>query len=272
MLFRIYATLIVACVALFGVNLSSIVSTQESDNIKLVMNFDKTFDGTIEQNQTTKGLLLTISNLNVEQRKDFTFENSFIQKAVLAKIAQNQAVLFIETTNPINTNIVKTTDGQKITVVATQKAVPRADIEAVEPMKDNTWDILGWRYAVVIVFMIVLIVILLIVKKKMLGNPQGTISNMLSKVQSDELKIVTQRFIDNTNKLVLLEYEDAKYLILVGNSSMVIDKFYDNVSDITDTDFQKALAFTQVTNNEKQSVKAKMSDFEEYRLRAEGEF
>ena len=70
----------------------------------------------------------------------------------------------------------------------------------------------------------------------------------------------------------MLEYEDAKYLILVGSSSMVIDKFYDNVSDITDTDFQKALAFTQVAHNEKQSVKAKMSDFDEYRLRAEGEF
>jgi hypothetical protein len=205
------------------------------------------------------------------QRKDFSFENSFIQKAVLAKIAPNQAVLFIETTNPINTNIVKTTDGQKITVVATQKAMPKADSEAVEPMKDGTWDILGWRYAVVIVFMIVMIVILLIIKKKTLGNPQ-TISNMLSKAQSDELKIVTQRFIDNSNKLVLLEYEDAKYLILVGSSSMVIDKFYDNVSDITDADFQKALAFTQVTHNEKQSAKAKMSDFDEYRLRAEGEF
>jgi len=54
---------------------------------------------------------------------------------------------------------------------------------------------------------------------------------------------------------------------------MVIDKFYDNVSDITDADFQKALAFTQVTNNNaKPREDQRLTDFDEYKMRAEGEF
>jgi len=271
MIFRIAVFILTSSLYLFAVNLSSVTSTQEADTIKFVLNFDGSFNGSTEQNRTEKGLLLTFSGLNVEQRKDFSFDGSFVQKAVLAKIGQDQAVLYLETANQLNTEVVKTADGQKLTLVVTQKPMLNAQ-QQVEPIKDSSLDMLGWRYVVVIIFMVILILILFVVKKKVQNGANRTISSMLSKGE-DDINIVSQRFIDNANRLMLIEYDNAKYLILVGASSMVIDKFYDNVSDITDADFQKALAFTQVTNNNaKPREDQRLTDFDEYKMRAEGEF
>lgn len=273
MLPRFIVLVFIFCSALFGVNLTSIVSTQEPDNIKFVLNFDASFDGHIEQNKTAQGVLFSVSNLSIVERKDFLFENSFVQKAVLAQLKPMEAVLFVEASNELNYNIVKTSDGMKITIVVTPRPAPLATSDTKElASKDSVEDMFGWRYAVVIVFMVFLITILFIVKKKMQNGSTSAISSLLAKNSDDRLKIVSQRFIDNSNKLVLLEYEDAKYLILVGSSSLVIDKFYDNVNDITDADLQKALSFTHVSNNNKQQEKHHLSDFDDYRLKAEGEY
>ncbi len=273
MILRSIALLLVLSMALFAVGLSSITSSEEKDNIKLELNFDKSFEGNIDKNVTSQGVLLTFHGLNVEQRKDLTFQSAFAQKAVLATISTDNSVLFIEAIGPVNINTIKTPDGLKATVVVTPAPVPVA--QNVQPMSDSSvGEILGWRYVVVICFMVALIVVLFIVKKKMQKGAPSAISGLLAKTNKDDIKIVSQKYIDNSNKIMLLEYDDAKYLILVGSSSMVIDKFYDNVSDISDSDLQKALAFTQLANGQKQKEKDKepFSDFDEYKMRAEGDY
>jgi hypothetical protein len=259
-----------SCLA-FAVNLRGIATTEETDSVKFVLQFDNPYEGKIEQNVTDKGVVLTFQGLNIEARKDWSFDKSFIKKAFMLSVAPNLSVLFIETTTPVVINSDTNSNNLKTTIsVVPKPAAENQAADAVEP--PSNFDILGWRYAVVIIFMIVLIVILIIVKKKMHNGAPIAISGILAKTGNDDIKVISQRYIDNANKLMLIEYEDAKYLILVGSSSMVIDKFYENVSDITDSDLQKALAFTQVANSAKQKEREALSDFEEYKMRAEGDF
>lgn len=270
MFFRLFSTILFFCVSVFAVSLSEITTTEEPDSVKFVLQFDKSFDGKMDQNITDKGVVLTFHGLNVEARKDWIFNNSLVSKAVMASIAPGMSVLYMETLSPVGINSVKTPDGLKTTIVAVPKpAEPKSD--EVAPIADST-DMFGWRYAVVIIFMVVLLIILIVVKKRMHSRAPMAISSMLASVGNDDIKVVSQRYIDNANKLMLIEYEDAKYLILVGSSSMVIDKFYENVSDISDSDLQKALAFTQVSNSAKQKEREFVSDFDDYKMRAEGDF
>jgi len=265
------------CASIFGANLTSITSSQENEQVVLVMTFDKPFGGVIEQNTTAKGMLLTISELNVEQRKDIAFENSFLIKAVLAKIAPKTAVLYLETNSTLNINAVKSADALKMTVNITKYVAP---IVQSEPVKAAIHDggegvpELGWRYIAATLFMLALLIVLLVVKRKFQNGAPKTIGDLLAKSGAGgDIKIISQKFIDNTNRVMLIEYADVKYLLLVGASSMVIDKFYDNVSDITDTDFQKALAYAQVTSVQAQPQQQPKpyNDFDEYRKKAEGE-
>jgi hypothetical protein len=278
---RILALLSLFCISFFAANLTSITSTQENDQVILMMTFDKPFDGVIDQNNTAKGLLLTMSELNVEQRKDIAFENSFLTKAVLAKIAPKTAVLYLETANTLNINASKSADAQKMTITISKQIAPAAPQEASagapktalqETAGEGVPD-LSWRYITATLFMLALLVGLMIVKKKFQNSGPKTISDLLSKGgASNDIKIISQKFIDNTNRVMLIEYADVKYLLLVGSSSMVIDKFYDNVSDITDTDFQKALAYAQVASAQSQPHQPKtFNDFDDYRKKAEGE-
>jgi hypothetical protein len=274
---RVFALLSLFCISFFAASLTSITSTQENEQVVLVMAFDKPFDGVIDQNSTAKGILLTMSELNVDQRKDIAFENSFLTKAVLAKIAPKTAVLYLETTNTLNINAVKSPDAQKMTITISKQIAPVAPQEPVKTALQETAGKgvpdLSWRYITATLFMLALLVGLMIVKKKFQNGGPKAISDLLAKGgTSNDIKILSQKFIDNTNRVMLIEYADVKYLLLVGASSMVIDKFYDNVSDITDTDFQKALAYAQVASAQSQPAQPKTyNDFDDYRKKAEGE-
>lgn len=124
------------------------------------------------------------------------------------------------------------------------------------------------KYIIVISILFILLVILLIVKRLMLKKQEAAMElpftiteskkfssnrkantnpkkskpfsindneNLDIKHNSKGVEIIYEKNLDTLNKVALLSYENRKYLILFGNSNVLLDKFgEDNISDEED--------------------------------------
>lgn len=97
-------------------------------------------------------------------------------------------------------------------------------------MTQGMSDMIDYRYYSVLGVLALLLVVLLVIKAK-LKNKQKTIktkreNGWFEKVKSDEgVEIIYEKPLDDTNKVVLFQHLDRRYLVLTGTSNVLLDKF-----------------------------------------------
>ena len=97
-------------------------------------------------------------------------------------------------------------------------------------MTQGMSDMIDYRYYSVLGVLALLLVVLLFVKAK-LKNKQKTIktkreNGWFQKVKSDDgVEIIYEKPLDDTNKVVLFQHLDRRYLVLTGTSNVLLDKF-----------------------------------------------
>ena len=97
-------------------------------------------------------------------------------------------------------------------------------------MTQGMSDMIDYRYYSVLGVLALLLVVLLFVKAK-LKNKQKTIktkreNGWFQKVKSDDgVEIIYEKPLDDTNKVVLFQHLDRRYLVLTGASNVLLDKF-----------------------------------------------
>lgn len=97
-------------------------------------------------------------------------------------------------------------------------------------MTQGMSDMIDYRYYAVLGVLALLLVVLLFVKAK-LKNKQTMRktkreNNWFEKVKSDEgVEVIYEKSLDDTNKVVLFQHLDRRYLVLTGTSNVLFDKF-----------------------------------------------
>jgi hypothetical protein len=105
----------------------------------------------------------------------------------------------------------------------------------------------GMRYYIVVSLLIIGIIIMLILKKKTQNTPlrtqkkdswlfkpnnntpaTDTIQPAQQELNNNTVSILFQKQINETNSVVMLNFMNESYLVLMGNSNILLDKFHDN--------------------------------------------
>ena len=290
--------LIAFAVTSFASNLLSISVNEGHDNVELNMNFDKPFNGTMEQNSTATVTALTINGISIDSKKDIALsQNPLIKRVIMTKAGDKAVNLVFETKQEITLEATKNNDGYKLQLKAIIKPgvakegnkteANATDVTKPEAVGDlNTQDDSGlsWRYFAMIGFLLVMIAIMLYVKKRFgikaakrapapSGGGVGGLfsSSKQAKAVEDipELTIISQNYLDQTNRLLLIEFNKIRYLLLVGNSNAVVDRYYPQGVDSKSEDFKSIIADNEHKLNEFLKPK-ELSNLDEYRAKAEG--
>lgn len=280
---------------LFGANIISSNISEKNESVEMKLSLDAPFDGYIEQNAAGANVVLKISNVTIPSSKDDTLSNnSIISRIVSAKDGANGAVIALTTKKDISLEAIKEDGGKIMTLKFLSKSAeanlskaPFEPLKTTAPSAKSDEDSLGWRFAVMVFFLLFLIAVTLYIKKKALlqGGSLG-FKNPLSKpekaaanaMDKDELYVLTQSSLDPSNKLMLVECNEIKYLLLVGSTNLVIDRYCDKNANVQDEEFKKALAenerkLTEFLKPPKAPPPSPqpLSNFEEYRIKAEGD-
>ncbi len=260
-----------------------------SDRVDLMLSFDSPYDGQIYQEKQNNTIILKLSDLNY---------NKIVKKDIDSKILQNMMIIpnkdFLKIVIKSKTStaviVSKTTDGfgLRIRVKNIKNQNKKNNFAPHKSLNNKNSNLpyqnensLDMRYIMVVVILFILLVLMFWIRKKMpLKNSSFAKNSWLfkaSNINNQDIKILHKKQIDANNSVLLLEFENIKYLVMSGGSNLLLDTFGGKELQ-NKGEFEKAFEdnrkklddYLKIQDNKLQNYKEKASndfqkDFEFYK-------
>ncbi len=252
----------------FSIYASKILSYNiydRTDRVDVMITFDTPYDGIIRQSKSNSKIIIKLEDSIIESSKRKNLSSQYISSLSITPMS---GYTQIEASIPESTifRASKTSDSYGLRLRFSQ-AVAKKQTTQPNPLTSNnpttelptkkTSD-MSQSYYIVVAILIIGIGILLFLKKKISLTPTQIKDNNKSswlfkettdpdtntkevQPQSNEnVSIRFQKSLNEQNSVVMLDFAQQSYLVLMGNSNILLDKFTDN-KPITQDDFESIL-------------------------------
>ncbi|MBU1216152.1 hypothetical protein KJ870_05935 [bacterium] len=245
-----------------------------TDRADVMITFDTPYDGVIKQSLSNSNIIIKLYGATVESPKvkklasQYLYSISITQMSdyvqIVASIASSVKLIASKTSDAYGLRLRFTTSLQD-----TQTNAPNIDVEEnpLSQLPTKKDDALSDNYYIVIIILVVGILILFFIKQRMTNTtkqkpqsswlfnannhdeevstiqPITTPKNDVNPNNSNMSKDVSIRFqksIDSNNSVVMLDFADQSYLVLMGKGNILLDKFTDN-KPVNQDDFESIL-------------------------------
>ena len=238
-----------------SLNASKILSYNiydRSDRVDVMITFDTPYNGVIKQSITNSKITIKLQDASIESSKSKRVSSRYLHSLTITPMAgYTQIVASLPSSVKLKAS--KTSDAyglrlrfsNKSSLKRRDKALATSNsLSALPTKKDGS----GMRnnYIIVSIILIIGILILLYIKKKATNvtkqnswlfeqnnTPQEEKNTKQNLTKSDlnnssDVSIRFQKNINNENSVVMLDFMDQNYLVLMGKNNILLDKFVEN--------------------------------------------
>ena len=217
---------------LFSAKLTEYKVYQNPDRIDLMLSFDTPWSGKITKTMKENQTMLLLEGVTFSQKKvSKKIENGLIDAVEITPLPDKTAIV-LKSETPFTVNASKTIDnlGLRIRITpyfsADEALIP---LHPIPQSDEQTVQDKSFSFAFIKIMLVLglLIVLLWFLKKWM--QRQGQKSWLFGAQSSGDsgIQILQQKPIDMRNRVMLIGYEERKYLVLVGENMLLLDKFED---------------------------------------------
>lgn len=228
---------------------------ERSDRVDIMLSFDSPYEGKITQKRGENITILTLNDLTYDSLIEKNINSDILQALsiepikdsmkVVLKSEQNIAVIASKTIDGFGLRI-RTKPITKAQKISPSETNPEAQNTTTSIATKPSEDIVDGRYLSVIALLTIMLLFMFWLKKRV-ANKTTQLKNSKSwlfkedtkNLTNKEVNVLHKKQIDNTNSVVLLEFEGKKYLVMTGSSNLLLEKFsQDDIKD--NSDFEKA--------------------------------
>ncbi len=231
---------------LFGASLLNQNVYERENRVDLMLSFDAPFEGTIKKSLSKENRIdIKLTGVQVTKTFKKALRNDLVESIAITGVGNGVALVKITPANgPLTVEASRTVDGFGLRLRILPKTIHTpmrsGTEETIVPQKEeraasglNTLkssdNLPGWRYWAVLGIMLFLLLLLWIVKRKKLQGLDG-MSWLMPKAAGTKpypagAVVRYQKAIDAQNRVVLLEWGKKQYLMVVGNSNLLLDTF-----------------------------------------------
>ncbi len=263
----------------FSANLLTHNIYERSDRVDIMLSFDSPYEGEISQRRGKNITTLTLSDLTYDKLIEKNINSNILQAITIEPNKDNLNVI-LKSKNSIAVIASKTVDGFGLRIrtkpITKNQAKTSSKTVTKTPLNIKpTEDLIDGRYLSVILLLSIMILFMLWLKKRVVKK-SDTLKSKNSwlfksnntNLPSGEVNILHQKQIDNSNSVVLLEFENRKYLVMTGNSNVLLEKF--SKTDIKDdSDFEKAFEDNRKKLDEYLKIQKQEEEQNDYRSKLE---
>lgn len=213
-----------------------------TDRIDLMLTFDTPYEDVIRQQRTQHSIIVKLDNASIDVPKTKELQSPFLNKMTITPIgSQTQIVARVPSNVVMEASRTSDAYGLRLrflkqslsenpseTSQASQNA-PAASLSNL-PVK-NSNDLDSSYYTVIIILIIGIIILLWLKQSLNKTKKMPSTSSLFSpkgKSSADEATIRFKKALDQHNSVMMLDYADESYLVITGNTNVVLDKFHDN--------------------------------------------
>ncbi|MCW8839159.1 MAG: hypothetical protein OQK11_10700 [Thiovulaceae bacterium] len=218
-----------------------------TDRADIMITFDVPYEGTIKKIRTNSKIIIKLQDASIESAKLKQISSEYIKTLAITPLA-NYVQLVASVSDNITLTASKTADAYGLRLrfqkeISANKQTTSQVTSVKSPISHlptKKTDDITQSYYIVIAILIVGIIILFIVKKKV--TPRNTMHNQtksnnlqktdipLEKISdhgNSEVSIRFQKNIDENNSVVMLDFMDQSYLVMMGSNNVLLDRFRD---------------------------------------------
>jgi len=235
-----------------------------TDRVDVMITFDTPYDGEIRQSKSNKKIIIKLEDTTIESAKRKQLSSRYITSlSITPMVNYTQIVAYIPGSATLRAS--KTSDGYGLRLrfsnSVTTKTTSTSTQQTADPFSSlPTKKTLGisTNYYIVMSILFFIVIVLFIIKKKIpSANNKPNNSKWLFKDnnksalntanetnetnnKSNNVTIRFQKSLDEENSVVMLDFGKQSYLVLMGKSNILLDKFTDN-KPISQSDFETIL-------------------------------
>ena len=291
-----YLLIFLIPISLFGSKILSYNIYNRTDRVDVMITFDTPYDGVIKEKTVKSKMIIKLEKASIESSKIKKISSTFIQSLVITPMhGYTQLVASVPSSTKLLVS--KTSDSYGLRLRFVKRQITKSSNNEIS--NSNSLSLLPTKkgedistsYYIVIALMLVGIIILFVLKRKIESKTkekptnswlfkdnkeQGTKANTTKEEdKNNNISIRFQKTLDDKNSVVMLDFAEQSYLVIIGNSNILLDKFTDNKPS-TQEDFESILQnrhqelddFLRVENNTIKNTNDEMESLQTYKERA----
>jgi len=236
-------------ILVFGSKILSYNVYERSQHVDIMITFDTPYDGKLSQVKKNTKIILRLQNASIESPKIKTLKTSFLHKMTITPINSHTEII-LETAQDTKMTASKTSDAYGLRLrflketVAVNKTQETPITSSTSSLPTKSTTKFNNSYYIVIAILIVGIFIMFWLKNK-ISNPSVKSKQpwlFKSSAKKEGISVRFQKPLDTKNRVAMLDFEGQSYLVLLGNTNVLLDKFVDGVSVNTQNEFDKVLS------------------------------
>lgn len=202
---------------LFSANLINVNFFEGKNKLDILFSLDNKFNGQVKKVNNSSFIITNIKADKIIQKK---VNKGFINSIIISPV--NDGVkIDILANEKFKTSVALTPDefGVRFRI---EKIVPLNSNQTKPELQfsNNQQKLDLFSYIIGMVILLLLALFLWFLKRRAIN---------LSIVK-ENMKVLIQKPIDTKNKVVLFEYQKRKYLMLIGNTNVLLDVFVDDIA------------------------------------------
>ncbi len=222
-----------------------------TDRVDVMITFDTPYEGVIKQSVSKSKIIIKLQDAKIESSKLKQLSSKYLNSLSITPMSgYTQIVASIPSSTILKAS--KTSDAYGLRLRFTDRATTNKT-QTVQKTSNNSLLSLATKkdgnisqsYYIVIAILIIGIVILFYLRKKVIPKQSSTKANawlfkdaskgasvpetpVTPPLNAQNVSIRFQKPIDNENSVVMLDFGEQSYLVLMGKSNILLDKFNDN--------------------------------------------
>jgi len=250
-----YLLLFLLPFSLYAAKILSYNIYDRTDRADVMITFDTPFSGKISQSITDSKIIIKLDGTSIESPKvkkvnsKFLYSLSIIpmskQTQVIASVPSNVRLMASKTSDGYGLRLRFKAQAQSQQNDSVQRIINSASQNPLAALPTKKDEGISQSYYIVVGFLLIATIVLFYLKRKIQQNPKpAKQTNWLFKSNEDqvptstkadslapngnEVSIRFQKSIDNENSVLMLDFGVQSYLVLMGKSNILLDKFTDN--------------------------------------------
>lgn len=267
---------------LFGSKILSYNIYERSNRVDIMLTFDTPYEGRLSQIRQDDKIVLKLQDASIEAPKIKNINTSYLHKMTITPINAHTEII-LETASSVAMSVSKTSDAYGLRLRFNKEAAagkneskqtdPAAGTASLPTKQANDFND---SYYVVIAILLIGILIMLWLKKKMGVTPTKGKTPWLFKgaAKKEGISVRFQKPLDPKNRVVMIDYEGQSYLVVIGSSNVLLDKYKGNKPVTSQSEFDKLLNEnrTELDSYLRLDNAAEVEPLESYKEKASGKF
>jgi hypothetical protein len=249
--------------SLFASKILSYNIYDRTDRVDVMITFDTPYTGKIKQSITNSSITIKLEDASIESAKLKKLSSKYIKSLSLTPMAQYTKIVALVPKGVV-LKASKTSDAYglrlRFTTNTTTSKNSTSKQNTANPLSNlptKKGDDMSQSYFIVIFILIVGLAVVFYIRKKMPNNNSPWLFNDTKQNQAPktaetkqpqtavamdggEVSIRFQKKVDEQNSVVMLDFSEQSYLVLMGKNNVLLDKFNGD-KPVTQNEFETIL-------------------------------